>query len=90
MFPTIVRGQALAISVLFSNVGQFMVNFSFLPLVDSIGDMGTFSFYCLISILGLAFVVIFVVETKEKEPSAILNDLTARNLSSFRQKLFWS
>lgn len=87
MFPTIVRGRALAISVLFSNIGQFIVNFSFLPLVDVIGDTGTFLFYFSVSVAGSLYVHLFVVETKEKEPQWILNDLSSRSISSVWQNL---
>lgn len=82
MFPTIVRGRAMGISVLFSNVGQFIVNFSFLPMVDSIGDTGTFMFYFLISLAGAAYILLYVVETNEKDPVSILSDLNTRSLRS--------
>ena len=74
----------MAFSVLFSNVGQFIVNFSFLPLVDSIGDSGTFLFFFFVSIAGVSYVLLFTVETKEKEPPAILAELVDKSLSSMR------
>lgn len=72
----------MGISVLFSNIGQFIVNFSFLPLVDSIGDMGTFLFYFFISIIGVCYIMVYVVETKETEPAAILSALLNRSFFS--------
>lgn len=82
MFPTVVRGRALAVSVLVSNIAQFVVNFSFLPLVDVVGDAGTFLFYFLMSVAGAAYIVLFTVETKEQEPAAILSALHNRSLRS--------
>ena len=86
MFPTVVRGRALAVSVLFSNIAQFIVNFSFLPMVDVIGDAGTFLFYFLMSVAGAGYIVLFTVESKEKEPVAILNDLHNRTFRSLTSR----
>jgi Na+/melibiose symporter-like transporter len=87
MFPTVVRGRAMGISVLFSNIGQFIVNFSFLPLVDSIGDSGTFLFYFAVSVVAALYIGIYVVETAEKDPASILSDLTGRSLAAAMQSL---
>jgi MFS family permease len=75
MFPTAIRGRAVAISVVVSNLAQFLINFSFLPLQSKISEEGVFFFFFAIGIFGILFVLFFIVETKETEPAVILAEL---------------
>lgn len=72
LFPTIIRGRTMALSVFISNCAQFLSNLIFLPLVHSIGDSLTFLFFFLICCLAYLFIYFLLVETKEQQPDEIL------------------
>jgi MFS transporter, SP family, galactose:H+ symporter len=76
IFPTIIRGRTMAISVVTRNLAEFMINLSFLPLVDTIDDAGTFFFFFVMCLLAILFVRNVLVETKQKEPEDILKEFT--------------
>jgi len=79
MFPTIIRGRAMALSVVARNLFEFIVNFAFLPVVDTIHDAGTFFLFFCMCVLGMVFVRLVVVETKHREPEDILRDFQSTN-----------
>jgi MFS family permease len=72
LFPTIIRGRTMALSVLVSNCTQFLSNLFFLPLIQLIGDSFTFLVYFAMCCLGGIFIYFYLIETKEQEPDEIL------------------
>ena len=65
IFPLEVRGIAISVATACNWFFNMVISFSFLPLVDLIGQNFVFfllSFFCL---LGLFFVYFFVPETKQ-------------------------
>ena len=77
IFPTIIRGRTMAISVVTRNLAEFLINLSFLPLVDTIDDAGTFFFFFTMCLLAILFVRNVLVETKQREPEDILREFTS-------------
>lgn len=88
MFPTNIRGRSMAISVLFSNVCQFIVNFAFLPMVDVVGDTGVFFLFFTLSVLGVLYVFLFCIETKEMDPQMIIERLKQHTPYLLLQQLY--
>lgn len=86
IFPTLIRGRAMGFSVIMRNIGEFAINFTYLTIVQSIGNNGIFFMFFLLCLLALIFVYFFFVETKEKEPDEILNDFEMNFLKLFRFK----
>lgn len=78
MFPTLIRGRIMSLSLLASNVAQLVVNFLFLPMTEGITTAGTFFLFVALNILTFLFVKKFFVETKEIVPSEILKLLLDR------------
>lgn len=74
MFPIAIRGRCVGMSVFVSNIAQFFATFAFLPMISTFGGLATFMFFSVMCVLGLMYIVIFVVETKEKEPADINHD----------------
>ena len=85
MFPTVIRGRIMSISLIASNVAQLVVNFLFLPMVSGITTAGTFACYFFLNVFTLWFTLVFLVETKEITPVEILYRLRARYASSTRR-----
>jgi SP family galactose:H+ symporter-like MFS transporter len=85
MFPITIRGRAVAISVIARNISEFIVNFSFLPLISSIGNAGAFFFYFAMCICAFVFVSVFIVETMNSEPEEILKYFDKNILVSRRK-----
>lgn len=77
MFPTDIRGSAVSVSVFVSNLGQFITNLMFLPLVSAISPAATFFLFFLICITAYWYIWTHVVETMELSPETILEHLLA-------------
>lgn len=78
MFPTLIRGRIMSISLIASNAAQLVVNFLFLPMCEGITTSGTFFFFVALNVLTFVFVKKFFVETKEIVPEQILKALLDR------------
>jgi SP family galactose:H+ symporter-like MFS transporter len=79
MFPTIIRARAMGISVFVSNIAQFLSTLLFLPMVNYLHSSKTFLVFTALCALGLIFIRVGVVETKDKEPHVILSDFSSMN-----------
>ncbi len=66
IFPTKIRGRAMAIAVLVIWVADYIVSQTFPMLAKGIGDAKTFWIYAICSFLGLIFILFKVPETKGK------------------------
>jgi SP family xylose:H+ symportor-like MFS transporter len=77
LFPNQIRstGVSIAISALWS--ASFLLTYTFPFMERSTGISGTFLIYALICFLGLAFVFMFVPETKGKSLEAIERSFSA-------------
>ena len=78
MFPTLIRGRIMSISLIASNIAQLVVNFLFLPMTEGVTTAGTFFIFVALNIITFFFVKKFLVETKEIAPEEILRDLLGR------------
>lgn len=78
LFPTVVRGRIMSISLIASNVSQLLTNMVFLLMQQYLTTAGTFGFFFGLNVLALVYVFLFVVETKELSPSDILVQLRLR------------
>lgn len=78
MFPTLIRGRIMSLSLIASNAAQLVVNFLFLPMTEGITTAGTFFFFVALNVFTFLFVKKFFVETKEIEPEQILKVLLDR------------
>lgn len=78
MFPTVIRGRIMSISLIASNVAQLVVNFLFLPMVSGLTTAGAFACYFLLNVFTLWFTISFLVESKAINPPEILTKLQAR------------
>jgi hypothetical protein len=72
VFPTLIRGRAMGFSVIMRNLCEFLINFSYVPLLSIIGDEGIFTLFLAMCVTSFIFVYLFVVETKHREPDEIL------------------
>jgi MFS transporter, SP family, galactose:H+ symporter len=72
LFPTVIRGRTMALSVLVSNCTQFLSTLVFLPLVSAIGDSLTFLLFFVTCCLAYVFIAGCLIETKEQQPEEIL------------------
>lgn len=82
MFPTSVRGRALGIGTVANGIGSVLVSFSFLPMVDRIGEAGTFLVYACICFAAVIFILVFVPETRLRETTQIYDDLQSTFVST--------
>ena len=64
IYPTRIRGLAMSIATVTNWGFNLVVALTFLPMIDKLGQSGTFLFFALISILGLIFCYKYVPETK--------------------------
>jgi SP family arabinose:H+ symporter-like MFS transporter len=64
IFPTKLRGRAMAISIFLLWLSCFAVSQTFPALLEAIGPAATFWFYAGCSLASMLFVVFFVPETK--------------------------
>lgn len=65
IYPQQVRGPAMSIATLANWAANFVVTISFLTLLDSIGGKGVFFLFAFLSLVGLAYMVKRVPETKD-------------------------
>lgn len=87
MFPALIRGRVMCLSLIASNVTQLVTNLVFLPMVDGITSAGAFSFFLLMNVFALVFTLSFVVETKEITHDIVLKRLNAKYTESLKM---WS
>lgn len=80
MYPIKVRGRAagLATTVIFGCTA--VVSFTFLPLIEALGETGTFWLFGVLSVAAWVFVYFFVPETKGRTLEEIEADLRERRL----------
>jgi MFS family permease len=64
LFPVGVRGKAASIATVVGWLGNLFISFTFLGLLDLIGESATFFSYAAVAVLGLVFVWFLVPETK--------------------------
>jgi MFS family permease len=64
LFPVSVRGKAASIATVVGWMGNLFISFTFLALLDLIGEAATFFGYAVVAVLGLFFVWFLVPETK--------------------------
>jgi len=64
LFPVSVRGKAASIATVVGWLGNLFISFTFLALLDLIGEAATFFGYAVVAVLGLFFVWFLVPETK--------------------------
>ena len=86
IFPTLIRGRAMGFSVIMRNLGEFLINFTFLTIVQKIGNDGIFFMFFLLCLSAFLFVYFFFVETKEKEPDEILTEFEINFMKLFQKK----
>jgi SP family arabinose:H+ symporter-like MFS transporter len=75
LFPTVIRGRALSVSTITRNISDFVTNTLLLLSVQEISAGLTFLAFAVFSLFAFTFVTVFLVETKEREPSEILVSL---------------
>ncbi len=66
IFPNKIRGLAMSISVSALWIASFGVTFTFPMLNERLGAAGTFGLYGIICLVGFAFILKFIPETKGK------------------------
>lgn len=64
VFPLKIRGAAMSLCTVANFAFNFLVVFSFLPLINRIGEAYTFWIFAVVSVFCLFFVYFFVPETK--------------------------
>lgn len=64
IFPTKFRGFLMSISLGANFIFNFIVVYSFLPLVNKIGEAKTFWLFSLICLTGIIYYMLFIPETK--------------------------
>lgn len=64
VFPLRIRGAAMSLCTVANFAFNFLVVFSFLPLIHRIGEANTFWMFAVVSLLCIFFVYFFVPETK--------------------------
>jgi len=67
MFPNQIRGSGLAVAGLFQWGSNFLITMSFPIMLASIGLAGAYGFYSLCAFISIAFIALYVYETKGKE-----------------------
>lgn len=67
MFPNQIRGSGLAVAGFAQWIANFLITWSFPIMLSGIGLAGAYGFYALGALVSVAFVYMFVVETKGKE-----------------------
>lgn len=76
IFPSRIRGMAMAFSTFFLWIACFLLTYTFPLLNETIGASGTFWLYGLICLLGFLFIRTKLPETKGKTLEEIENELT--------------
>ena len=78
LFPVSVRGKAASIATVVGWVGNLIISFTFLSLLDLIGEAATFFSYAVVAVLGFVFVWFLVPETKGRTLEEIQEGFVAR------------
>lgn len=71
VFPLRVRGRGVAAATLGSGISNFLVSLTFLSLINTLGDAGTFAIYGALSVVTLLFIRFAVPETRGRELESI-------------------
>jgi MFS family permease len=71
IFPSQVRGRAVAVSAAVNWGAAFIVSATFLSLIDAIGEVATFLLFAVMCVIALFWVKAKVPETKGKSLEAI-------------------
>ncbi|WP_421897657.1 sugar porter family MFS transporter [Marinoscillum sp.] len=79
IFPTRIRGLAMALATLFLWLASFLLTFTFPILNDLLGATGIFLIYALICLLGYIFIKMKIPETRNKSLEQIELELTEKN-----------
>ena len=72
MFPTIIRSRAMGISMIVQNISLFMINITFLPLIDRYNIQRIFLCYSICAIIGIIIIYYTLPETRNMRPLDIL------------------
>ena len=75
MFPVLLRGKVMALSLVSQNIFLLLTNLLFLVMLRAVEPAWTFAFFLVMNVLTAVAVLLFLRETKEKLPEAILLDL---------------
>lgn len=87
IYPLRVRGRANGIATCANWITNFLVTFTFLPLISLIGKSGTFWLYGIVGIFGLWFIIKLVPETKNKSLEKIEDFFTSRHSLNDRNEI---
>ncbi len=75
IYPVKIRGQAMSVATIGNWAANFLVAVSFLTLLGTLGNAGTFFLFGGLTLLALAFVNRYVPETKNRTLPEIERDL---------------
>lgn len=75
MFPSFLRGNSLAISTIFRNIFEFITNFLFLYGLQKVSSGAIFVTFAILGLAAAWFVVSYVIETRDRDPQDILEEL---------------
>ncbi|QBD77825.1 sugar porter family MFS transporter [Ktedonosporobacter rubrisoli] len=79
IFPLKIRGVAMSSSMVVNQVTNFVVSLTFLTLLQSLGQAGTFWIYTVISVLFLGFTIAMIPETRGRSLEEIQASLHHRS-----------
>ncbi|XP_067856450.1 solute carrier family 2, facilitated glucose transporter member 10 [Heptranchias perlo] len=84
IFPAGIRGRAFAFSSSFNWAANVIITVTFLDVIDTIGLSGTFLFYGLVGFASVAFIYLYLPETKGRSLDEIDKQFSARRVSEVR------
>ncbi|XP_078092285.1 solute carrier family 2, facilitated glucose transporter member 10 [Mustelus asterias] len=84
IFPAGIRGRAFAFSSSFNWVANIIVTVTFLDVIETIGLFGTFLFYGVVGFASVAFICLYLPETKGQSLDEIDRQFSARRVSEVR------
>ncbi|GCB76088.1 hypothetical protein scyTo_0015425 [Scyliorhinus torazame] len=84
IFPAGIRGRAFAFSSSFNWAANIIVTVTFLDVIETIGFFGTFLFYGVVGFASVAFIYLYLPETKGQSLEEIDRQFSARRVSGVR------
>ncbi|XP_038659483.1 solute carrier family 2, facilitated glucose transporter member 10 [Scyliorhinus canicula] len=84
IFPAGIRGRAFAFSSSFNWAANIIVTVTFLDVIETIGLFGTFLFYGVVGLASVAFICLYLPETKGQSLEEIDRQFSARRVSGVR------
>uniref|UniRef100_UPI00398EBE80 solute carrier family 2, facilitated glucose transporter member 10 n=1 Tax=Pristiophorus japonicus TaxID=55135 RepID=UPI00398EBE80 len=84
IFPAGIRGRAFAFSSSFNWAANVIITVTFLDVIDAIGLSGTFLFYGLVGFASVAFICLYLPETKGQSLEEIDRQFSARRVSGVK------